>query len=102
MRSRGKHAHLSADVWGVVGVAQLSGDVEAELLTVLHSGITQPDAQGAILHTTWSRKRNEETTPFGGNSIGSQVLYRTAWCTWSALNSSSLLGVPVSIAPTIG
>ena len=43
-------AHFGADVWSVVRVAQLSGDVEAELLTVLHSGVSQPDAQGAPLH----------------------------------------------------
>ena len=45
-------ADLGADVWSVVGVAQLGGDVEAELLTVLHSGVTQPDTQCTTLHTS--------------------------------------------------
>lgn len=44
-------ADLGADVWGIVGVAQLGGDVEAELLTVLHSGVTKPDTQSTSLHT---------------------------------------------------
>ncbi len=56
MCNQGKRAHLRADVWGVVGVAQLSGDVEAELLTVFHSGITQPDAQGATLHSSTDKE----------------------------------------------
>jgi len=64
VRNQGKHAHLSADVWGIVRVAQLSGDVEAELLAVLHSGITQPGAQGATLHTAWSRKRERRDYAF--------------------------------------
>ena len=41
--------YLGADVWRVVGVTQLGGDVKAELLAVLHSCITQPDAQSATL-----------------------------------------------------
>ena len=32
-----------------MGVAQLGGDVEPELLAVFYSGITQPDAQGTPL-----------------------------------------------------
>ena len=46
-------ADLGAYVWCIVGVAQLGGDVEAELLTVLHCGVTQPDAQRTSLHTSY-------------------------------------------------
>ena len=42
-------SHLGADVWSVVGVAQLGGDVETELLTVLYCRVSQPDAQRAAL-----------------------------------------------------
>ena len=45
----GGDADLGADVWGIVGVAQLGGDVEPELLVVLHCGVTQPDTQCTTL-----------------------------------------------------
>ncbi len=51
-----KIGHLGADVWGIVGVAQLSGDVEAELLTVLYSCVAQPDAQSSALRYTDSHE----------------------------------------------
>lgn len=44
-------ADLGADVWGIVGVAQLGSHVEAELFAVLHSSITKPDADCAPLQT---------------------------------------------------
>lgn len=44
-------ADLGADVWRIVGVAQLGSHVEAELFAVLHSGITEPDADCAPLQT---------------------------------------------------
>ena len=45
-------ACLGADIWSVVGVTQLGGDVEPELLTVLYCSISQPDAQGPTLCNT--------------------------------------------------
>ena len=42
-------AHLDRGLWQVVGVPQLGGDVELEVLGVLNGAVTQTDAQGAGL-----------------------------------------------------
>ena len=43
--------HLDGNLWQVVGVTQGGGDVEAEVVAVLHSAVPQTDAQGAPLHS---------------------------------------------------
>jgi len=55
-----EQGHLGGQLWQVVGVPQLGGDVEAEAVGILDHALSQSDA----VHATWTeRGTNTNSAP---------------------------------------